>query len=159
MPHRLITTCFAAVLVALATIAPVANAAGSRTHECQPSPAYWVSVTDEQGVPNLELVAGTTCTTAVTTIESCAAQRSPYPGWVQVVDEIGVPSLYKIGFEPTTSAPCLEPNAAQSTGAAAAVTATAKFNPLPPLNSPYAGWIVVFDEQGVPNLEPISQYR
>jgi hypothetical protein len=158
MSRSFFITCFAATLVALATIAPVANAAGSRTHECQPSPAHWVSVTDDLGVPNLELVGGTTCTTAVTTTESCAAQRSPYPGWVQVIDESGLPMLYKIGFEPTTFTPCSETSVAQSTSALPTVTPSPVFT-WPPLKSPYAGWVFVYDDQGVPYLEAISEYR
>lgn len=158
MPHRFFTTFFATALVALAAIAPIANA-GTHAVACQESPAHWISVTDEQGVPSLELVSATTCTAAVDTSDPCASQRSPYPGWVQVVDEIGVPTLYKSGFEPATSTPCTETSAAQATAARAAATASSQVNTLPPLKSPYAGWIVVFDEQGVPNLEAISAYR
>ena len=112
-----------------------------------------MSVSDEQGVPSLELVSGTTCTTAVTTDEGCAAQRSPYPGWVQVTDEIGVPTLYKSGFEPST--PCSE-SLVQS--ARLTVTASPQSG-RSPLRSPYAGWVYVFDAQGAPTLEAISDYR
>jgi hypothetical protein len=158
MPNRFFTAFFAAAVVALAAIAPIASAS-TRALACQESPAYWISVTDEQGVPGLELVGATTCTAAVDTSDLCASQRSPYPGWVQVTDEIGVPTLYKSGFEPATSTPCAETSAARSTGAGSTVAPSPQFNPLPPLRSPYAGWIVVFDEQGVPNLEAISAYR
>lgn len=158
MPHRFFTTFFAAAVVALAAIAPIASA-GTHTLACQESPAHWISVTDEQGVPSLELVGATTCTAALDTSDPCASQRSPYPGWVQVTDEIGVPTLYKIGFEPTTWTPCADTSTAQATGVRSTVTPGSKFNPLPPLASPYPGWVVVFDEQGVPNLEAISEYR
>ena len=158
MPPRFFTMFFAAALVALAAIAPIANA-GTHALACQESPAHWISVTDEQGVPGLELVSATTCTTAVETSDPCASQRSPYPGWVQVVDEIGVPTLYKIGFEPTNWTPCAPTSVTQSTHARPAVAPSPQFDSLPPLKSPYAGWIVVFDAQGVPNLEAISSYR
>jgi hypothetical protein len=88
MPNRFFTAFFAAAVVALAAIAPIASAS-TRALACQESPAYWISVTDEQGVPGLELVGATTCTAAVDTSDLCASQRSPYPGWVQVTDEIG----------------------------------------------------------------------
>jgi hypothetical protein len=115
MPNRFFTAFFAAAVVALAAIAPIASAS-TRALACQESPAYWISVTDEQGVPGLELVGATTCTAAVDTSDLCASQRSPYPGWVQVTDEIGVPTLYKSGFEPATSTPCAETSAAAVDG-------------------------------------------
>jgi hypothetical protein len=158
MPHRFFTPFFVAALVALAAIAPMASA-GTHAVSCQENPAHWISVTDEQGLPSLELVGATICTAAVDTSDPCASQRSPYPGWVQVVDESGLPMLYKIGFEPTTSTPCAATSAAQAAGAHSTVTPSSQLNPLPPLKSPYAGWIVVFDEQGLPSLEAISAYR
>jgi hypothetical protein len=145
---------FAATLAALAVAAPLASAARSHTLACQENPGHWVSVTDEQGVSNLTLVGGTTCTQALTG-PSCspASQRSPYPGWVQVTDEIGVPTLYKIGYEPM-SAPCVQTTAAETnTGPTASTSPKLGW---PPLKSPYPGWVVVFDDQGVPTLEPIS---
>jgi hypothetical protein len=146
---------FAAAVAALAVAAPLANAARTHTLACQEDPGHWVSVTDEQGVSNLTLVGGTTCTQAVTGPNcSPASQRSPYPGWVQVTDEIGVPTLYNVGYEPT-SAPCVQTTTAETK--AGATASTSPQSSWPPMKSPYLGWVVVFDEQGVPNLEPISQ--
>jgi hypothetical protein len=87
-----------AELTALAQNTVDESQASARLRECRerytPSvmrtnDARWISVTDEQGVPGLELVGATTCTAAVDTSDLCASQRSPYPGWVQVTDEIG----------------------------------------------------------------------
>jgi len=148
---------FAAVLAALAVAAPLANAARSHTLACQEDPGHWVSVTDEQGVSTLTLVGGTVCTQAVTGPNcSPASQRSPYPGWVQVTDEIGVPTLYKIGYEPT-SALCVQTTTAETNTDPMATTSPQ--STWPPMKSPYAGWVVVFDDQGVPTLEPMSQVR
>src|SRR5436190_13579246 len=98
---------FASALVGLAVAAPLAGASHSQGLACQGDQGHWVSVTDEQGVPNLELVGATVCTDALTgkacTLASQATQRSPYPGWVQVTDETGVPWLYQVGDEPTSS--------------------------------------------------------
>jgi hypothetical protein len=117
-----------------------------------------VSVTDEQGVPTLTLVGGTVCTQAVTGPNcSPASQRSPYAGWVQVTDEIGVPTLYKIGYEPTSTEPCVQTTAAETN--AGPMGSTSPQSSWPPMKSPYPGWVVVFDEQGVPTLEPISRFR
>ena len=147
---------FGAVLAALAVAAPLTNAARSQTLACREDPGHWVSVTDEQGVSTLTLVGKTVCTQAVTGPNcSPASQRSPYPGWVQVTDEIGVPTLYKAGFE-STSASCIETTAAETgTGPTASTSPQPRW---PQLKSPYPGWVVVFDDQGVPTLEPISQH-
>jgi hypothetical protein len=148
----------ATALAALAVAAPLANAARSHTLACQEDPGHWVSVTDEQGVSTLTLIGRTVCTQAVTG-PSCspASQRSPYPGWVQVTDEIGVPTLYKVGLEPTSTGPCVQTTTAETnTGPTASTTPQYGW---PPLKSPYPGWVVVFDDQGVPTLEPISHFR
>jgi len=153
---------FASALVGLAVAAPLAGASHSQGLACQGDQGHWVSVTDEQGVPNLELVGATVCTDALTgkacKLASQATQRSPYPGWVQVTDETGVPWLYQVGDEPTSFAGCLQTNVAASIGAGP-TGAASPLSSWPPMKSPYPGWLVVFDEQGVPTLEPISQIR
>lgn len=145
---------FAAALAALAIAAPLA-AASSRSAACQPVPAHWISVTDDLGLPSLELVSATVCTNAVNT-DTCAAQRSPYPGWVQVTDDLGLPYLYPIGFAPSSPAPCTQTNlgVAASTTPAGSPQSTVTL-----MKSPYAGWVVVLDDLGLPNLVPISNYR
>jgi hypothetical protein len=144
----------AAALAAVALSAPLAATASSRTAECQETPAHWISVTDDLGVPSLQLVSGTVCTNAVST-DACAAQRSPYPGWVQVTDDLGIPYLYEIGFEPASQTPCTQTNLAAASSSVAATPQST----LAPMKSPYAGWVVVLDDLGLPNLVPISQYR
>ena len=62
----------------------------------------------------------------------------------------------KIGYEPT-SAPCVQTTAAETnTGPTASTSPQSTW---PPMKSPYPGWVVAFDDQGVPTLEPISQLR
>jgi hypothetical protein len=141
-----------AALAALAVAAPLANAAGPQKLGCQDVPSHWTRVVDEQGVPWLQLVDGTSCTNAVT-VAACGSQRSPYPGWVQVTDEIGVPTLYRLGFEPVSSTSCVQTAAAESTGRDGRAAAASPQFGWPPLQSPSPGWGVVFDEQGVPTLE------
>lgn len=63
-------------------------------------------------------------------------------------------TIYRAGLEPTSS--CIRTNAVQSTTGS---TAPGLQSTLPPLRSPSPDWVVVFDEQGVPNLEPASQHR
>ena len=170
MSHHLFTTRSAgrraivviAALTALLVAAPLANAARSHTLACQSDPGHWVSVTDDLGVPTLELVGATVCTDAVTG-QDCAfgsqsTEPSPYPGWVQITDGIGVPWLYQTGSASTSSADCVQTNVAQSITAGS----TAPPNPessRPTMKSPYPGWVVAYDDQGIPWLEPISQYR
>jgi hypothetical protein len=145
-----------AALAVLAVAAPLANADGPQKVSCQDVPSHWTRVVDEQGVPWLQLVDGTSCTNAVT-VAACGAQHSPYPGWVQVTDEIGVPTLYKAGYEPA-SASCVQTNGAQTAVGGQAPPASPQFG-WPPVQSPSPGWVVVFDEQGVPTLEQVSQSR
>ena len=142
-----------AALAALAVAAPLANAAGPQKLGCQDVPSHWTRVVDEQGVPWLQLVDGTSCANAVT-VAACGSQRSPDPGWVQVTDEIGVPTLYKLGYEPVSSTTCVQTAAAESSagGDGRAAAAGPPFG-RPPVQSPFPGWVVVFDEQGVPTLE------
>ena len=51
-PRRLLV--LAVALVALAVSAPLAAAAHARSLPCRETPTHWVTVVDEQGVPNLE---------------------------------------------------------------------------------------------------------
>jgi hypothetical protein len=85
---------FATALAALAVAAPLANAARSHTRR------------RDRLHPGRD---GPNC--------SSASQRSPYPGWVQVTDEIGVPTLYKVGYESTSTAPCIQTTTTETTPA------------------------------------------
>jgi len=170
MRHRFFTTrsagrwaivLVAAVAVLMVTV-PLANAARSHTLACEENPGHWVSVTDDLGISTLELVGATICTDAVTgqacALGSQSTQRSPYPGWVQVTDDTGVPWLYQAGNSPASAEDCVQTNVA--TSVAAAPTAAASVQPSrPQMKSPYPGWVVVVDDQGVPWLQPISQFR
>jgi hypothetical protein len=169
MPHRFFmprsagrrAIVLASAVAALAVAAPLANASSEQSQPCQASAGQWISVTDEQGVPTLELVGAIVCTNAVTG-QACtfASQRGP-SGWVEVTDETGVPWLYATGFEPASSS-CGRTTAAVSAAVgstAEASTAASPLSTLPPMKSPYPGWVVVFDDAGVPTLEPISQIR
>ena len=143
--------------------APLASATSSDRLACQQDPGHWISVTDDQGIPMLTLVGATACTDAVTG-QPCASasgstQRSPYPGWVQVTDDLGVPWLYQAGYAPTSSTDCVKTNVTESVAASPAAPASAAQSSRPSMKSPYAGWVVVFDDQGIPWLQPISQFR
>ena len=153
---------FIAALTALLVAAPLANATRSRTLACQPDPGHWVSVTDDLGIPTLELVGATACTDAVTG-QDCAfgsqsTRPSPYPGWVQITDDLGVPWLYQTGSASTSSTDCVQINVAESIPAGLPAT-PAPQSTQPPMKSPYPGWVVAYDDQGIPWLEPISAYR
>src|ERR1022692_269495 len=140
--------------------APLATAARSHRLACQPDPGHWVSVTDDQGIPTLELVGTTVCTDAVTeqaacTLTSPLTQPSPYPGWVQVTDEIGVPWLYQTGSAPASTTVCLRTNGVSTSTTTTTTAPTSPQPSPPPMKSPDPGWVVVVDDQGVPWLEPI----
>ena len=150
-------TVLAAVLVAVAVVSPLASAKTRSSQPCQPTAGHWISVTDDLGIPSLELVPGTRCTDAVddaATTDSCGP-RSPYPGWVQVTDDLGIPYLVPTGSESAI------PSCPVSSSAAAAATTTPTTQPAAsqPMASPYPGWVVVVDDLGVPWLEAISSYR
>lgn len=151
-----------AALAALLVAAPLGNAARSRTLACHPDPGHWVSVTDDLGIPTLELVGATACTDAVTGQDcgfgSQSTQSSPYPGWVQITDDLGVPYLYQTGSASTSSADCVQTNVAESIAAGSPAPPTPE-STRPPMKSPYPGWVIAYDDQGIPWLEPISQYR
>jgi hypothetical protein len=152
-----------AVTAAIAVVgAPLANATRSHALACREDPGHWVNVTDDQGVPALELVGTIICTDVVSgqacALASQSTQRSPYPGWVQATDDVGVPWLDKIGYASTSSADCVQADAAESTTAGTTAPASPQTS-LPPMTSPYPGWAVVLDDQGVSWLEPIQQFR
>ena len=147
------------VTAAIAVVgAPLGNAARSHKAARQEDPGHWVSVTDDVGVPTLELVGATVCTDAVTG-QACTAsqstQPSPYPGWVQAVDDTGVPWLYPAGTAQTQSADCVQRNVTASVAAGSTAPAAPQSGP-PPMMSPYPGWVVVPDDQGVPWLQPVA---
>ena len=145
------------VTAAIAAVgAPLGTAARSHQAACQENPGHWVSITDDLGVPTLELVGATVCTDAVTG-QACAAsqstQPSPYSGWVQVTDDTGVPWLYPAGSALTLSANCVQTNVAASVPDGSTPPASPQSSPPP---SPYPGWVDVPDDQGVPWLQPVS---
>jgi hypothetical protein len=147
-----------AIAASLAVIAvPSALGAHKDGPACQSGPAGWISVTDDQGVPYLEPVGQTACAAPLAcTSAADAATSSPYPGWVSVTDDLGIPWLYQVSLsasadrEACTPAPAA-PAAAPTTGQPAAVPTG------PIMQSPYPGWVIVTDENGVPYLEPIAQ--
>ena len=170
MSHRLFTTGSAgrraivviAALAALLVAAPLANAARSHTLACQADPGHWVSVTDDLGIPTLELVGATVCTDAVTGQDCAFASQStspsPYPGWVQVTDDLAVPWLYQTGSASTSSGDCVQTDVAQSIAAGSSAPPSPESSQ-PRMKSPYPGWVVAYDDQGIPWLEPISQFH
>ena len=107
----------------------------------------------------IAVVAVPTATAAPANNQACqtapnAAVASPYPGWVFVTDDNGVPYLYPSDSGPArniqscTSASPLAPapNAEQATG-----------QPSPAmLPSPYAGWVFVPDDLGIPWLVRVA---
>jgi len=82
-------------------------------------------------------------------------QASPYPGWVSVLDEQGVPVLYQVGFASAIGLSCSQA-ATQPGGSSDAQTAQRPGSDTT-MRSPYPGWVVVIDEQGVPTLYPRGQ--
>jgi hypothetical protein len=148
-----------AAVAALMVAAPLANAARSDSLACRANPGHWVSVTDDLGIPNLELVGATVCTDAVTG-QACSLQsaRSPYPGWVVITDDLGIPYLYQTGAAVTTTEDCVQSDPTQSIAAGATPPASSQPS-RQPMQSPYPGWVVVYDDLGIPWLEPISQFR
>src|SRR5712691_4331930 len=87
-----------AIAASLAVIAS-ASALGARAHAqaCQSGGTSWISVTDEQGVSNLEQVGRTACLAPLACASSDEPTSSPYPGWVSITDDTGVPWLYPAG--------------------------------------------------------------
>ena len=170
MSHRLFTTGSAgrraivviAALAALMVAAPLANAARSHTLACRPDPGHWVSVTDDLGIPNLELVGATACTAAVTgqdcSFGSQSTRPTPYPGWVEVTDDLGVQWLYPTGSASTSATDCLQTKVVESIPAGSPAPPTPQ-STQPPMKSPYPGWVVAYDDEGIPWLEPISQFH
>ena len=142
---------FASALAVLAFAALPANAARTHSQLCSDASGTWTSVTDEQGVSWLVPAGQGLCTTGLT-CPSTTSLRSPSPGWVVVVDDLGIPWLYPADSAP----PLLAANCTQSHSAPSAeLSATA---PAPRrADSPYPGWMVVTDDQGVPWLEPAGQ--
>jgi hypothetical protein len=142
-------TVLASALTVLAFAVPIANAAQAPTQLCSNTTGGWTTVTDEQGVSWLVPAGQTGCTTTESTCSSAAALGSPYPGWVFVVDDIGVPWLYPAGSVPlAVGGNCTQSQTTaprEIVGSAPTPQATA---------SPYPGWVVVTDDQGVPWLEP-----
>jgi hypothetical protein len=144
------------VSAAIAVVsAPLGSAARSHQAACREDPGHWVGVTDDLGVPTLELVGATVCTDAVTGEACTSTQASPYPGWVQVTDDTGVPWLYPAGSALTLSANCVEQNVTTSVATGSPAPASPQSSPLP-MTSPYPGWVVVSDDQGVLWLQPVS---
>jgi hypothetical protein len=87
---------------------------------------------------------------APTAPQSCM-QTSAYPGWVTVFDEQGVPTLYPIKYAPFSAQSCLQAQA--QSGASGGQTSDGSVTNTG-MKSPYPGWVVVIDEQGVPTLYP-----
>jgi hypothetical protein len=90
---------------------------------------------------------------AARTSNACTqlSQQSPYPGWVSVTDEQGVPTLYLIGYAPDLTPSCSSADSVTTFPTQAPLGADTI------VKSPYAGWTVVTDEQGVPWLFPVAQ--
>ena len=73
-------------------------------------------------------------------------QTSAYPGWVTVFDEQGVATLYPIKYAPFSAQSCLQAQA--QSGASGGQTSDGSVTNTG-MKSPYPGWVVVIDEQGV----------
>jgi hypothetical protein len=76
--------------------------------------------------------------------------QSPYAGWVFVTDDQGVQYLEPIALAPQDGQTCTLPTAPQAAGSVVATT------PVAGPKSPYPGWIVSTDDQGVPWLTQIA---
>lgn len=144
-----VATVFASALAVLAFAALPANAARAHTQSCSDGSGTWISVTDEQGVSWLVPAEQGRCTTE-SACSSTTTLRSSSPGWVVVVDDLGVPWLYPTGSAPAVSAAnCTQPQTTSSGEVSATASAPPRL-----AASPYPGWVVVTDDQGVPWLEP-----
>jgi hypothetical protein len=146
-----------AVSLAIAAAAP-ASAARAHSKSCRDATPTWITVLDDQGVPTLQPVAPTFCADAlVCPTLAGGATSSPYPGWVSVTDDTGVPWLYPIGLTFSTyGETCTKPSAPDPAGTAAATQTDTRTPAVPILQSPYKGWVIVTDENGVPWLYPIG---
>jgi len=139
----------AIVLAAIAVASPVASAAKRRTLmpvACTPTPAHWVYVDDDLGVPWLQFVPAIRCTDAADA-PACPA-GSPHPGWVQVTDDLGIPYLVPTGSESDAASSCSRTTQAQDGSQPGTTTA-----------SPYRGWVYVTNAAGIPTLVPLSDIR
>jgi hypothetical protein len=137
-----------AVAASLAIIA-APSALGARAHAqaCQGG-TNWISVTDEQGISNLQQVGQTACLASLACTSSEEATSSPYPGWVSVTDETGVPWLYPAGSNLSLDRQtCSSAPAAPAADATAGKPAAALSQPI--VQSPYPGWVYVTDDVGV----------
>jgi hypothetical protein len=84
---------------------------------------------------------------------STCTQASPFPGWLSVIDEQGVPTLYRVAYAPANALSCVQA-VGQTGGGSNAQTGQ---RPDSTMGSPYLGWVLVIDEQGVPTLFPSGQ--
>lgn len=149
--HRLYTL-LAALFVAAFIAGPsafAASAPGSGSG-CEVS-TTWVTITDDQGIPWLVPVDKNNCTAPL----ACAGavSPSPYPGWVSITDDLGIPWLVPA----TTGVLSTAQTCAPQPAAAGDPASTAAPAPAPMvMPSPYPGWVIVVDDQGVPWLQPAS---
>jgi hypothetical protein len=157
--HRKLNGLMAAMAIAAAVAimaAAPANAARAQEQTCAGAPT-WTTVIDEQGVPNLQQTSGTRCTSSLacaTTTDTATA--SPYQGWVNVTDDTGVPWLYPANqFRATRQLACSTPEAPDTSPSAATTTTATPTSPI--IHSPYGGWVIVTDENGVPFLYPSNE--
>ena len=147
-----VATVFASALAVLAFAALPANAARAQTQSCSDGSATWVSVTDEQGVSWLVPAGQGRCTTE-STCSSTTTLTSSSPGWVLAVDDLGVPWLYPVGsVAPVLAGSCTQSQTTSPGLLSAVAPAAPKVSA-----SPYPGWVIVTDDQGVPWLEPTGQ--
>ena len=146
-----------AVAASLAVIASP-SALGARAHAqaCQNEGTTWISVTDEQGIPNLEQVGQTACLAPLACTSSDEASSSPYPGWVSIADDTGVPWLYPAGSSLSANRQaCSSAPAAPAANAATAAEPGAAPSQ-PTVQSPYPDWVFVTDDTGVAWLYPVD---
>ena len=157
--HHTLNHLTAAIALAAATAA-IAAASASAAHTQEQTcagPPTWATVIDDQGLPTLQQTSGTRCTSSLacpTTNDTTTP--SPYQGWVNITDDTGVPWLYPASQTlasrqlacTTTAAPDTSPTQTQTPTATPATPIT---------DSPYPGWKIVTDENGVPWLNPTSQ--
>jgi hypothetical protein len=148
-----VAACVAVIAVPSALASPARTASGTA---CQTEGTHWITVTDDQGVPWLAPVDSNICTTAIG-CDATAEAASPYPGWVSITDDDGVPWLYPALQNRSTTSTTCAPSADAPAVGTALTSAESVTTPDPILRSPYPGWIVVVDDQGVPWLEPVSR--
>jgi len=129
--------------------APSAGAAHRQSQSCAAAKAGWVTVIDDQGLSTLQPSQQAGCVDTLACAADGSATGSPFVGWVFVTDENGVPWL-----DPTAQNLDTYGDSCASGQAGHAQEAQLKPVVAAALQSPYPGWDIVADENGIPWLYP-----